>query len=128
MDTIKNVHFYYVRRDNGQPMATVCFARGVGSDEKYTWSRGIAICSDKDRFDKKRGKAVAIARVRRANGTWKKSMLLAEPLPGKGECNQIAIEFIKLANNYGLTNAKYKSEFNVELTPFEKHMLEDEEV
>ena len=123
MDPLKNIHFYYIRRENGQPIATVCF--GLGRDDtKYTWSRGIAICSDKDRFDKKAGKSVAVGRARRANGTYSNSKPVAEPLYGKNGTRPVACEFIQCARRYGLQDVQFKSEFNVTLTDFEKNMLE----
>ena len=126
MDPLKNIHFYYIRRENGQPMATGCF--GLGRDDtKYTWSRGVSICSEKDRFDKKAGKAVAIGRARRANGTYKNSSPVAEPLPGKNTSRPIAHEFLQCARRYGLQDIGFKSEFNVTLTDFEKGMLDKEE-
>jgi hypothetical protein len=128
MDNLKNVRVYYIhdKNANNHIVGTVCFAQGL-DDNKYTWSRGIAICSSKDAFDKKKGRAVALGRCRRAMGTWKSSMPVMEPFKRNGLIRADAVNFRNVANDdYGLDVA-FKSQYNVELTPYERRMIEKPE-
>lgn len=57
------VFFYYVRTPDApqnRPVATVAFE--VNDDG--TVNRGVAICSDSDNFSRKKGRAIAIGRLR----------------------------------------------------------------
>ena len=128
MDNLKNVRVYYIhdKNDNNHIVGTVCFAQGL-NDNKYTWSRGIAICSGMDTFDKKKGRAIALGRCRKANGTWKSSMPVLEPFKRNGIVRTAAGRFRTVAStDYGL-EADYKVQYNVELTPFERRMIEKPE-
>ena len=53
--------FYYLRDRDGKPRVTVCL---IKSNE--TLARGIAICSEKDHFNKAVGRAIAFGRAQRA--------------------------------------------------------------
>lgn len=127
MHDLRNMRVYYIhaKNRNNQIIGTVCIAQGTG-ECKDTWSRGIAICSDQDTFDKKRGRAVAIGRCRRANGSWKTSMPIRIPFRRNGVLRPISTEFLTAAFDYGL-KPECKSEFNVELTDYERRMVEKPE-
>ena len=53
--------FYYLRDLEGKPRVTVCLLQN-----NDTLSRGIAICSEKDHFNKAIGRMIAHGRAKRA--------------------------------------------------------------
>jgi hypothetical protein len=60
MDSSDKSTFYYLRRKDNSPFATVCLIK-----YKDWYSRGMAICSLSDHFDKRVGKQVAEIRAKR---------------------------------------------------------------
>ena len=53
--------FYYHRDETGKPKSTICLISENG------WlARGVAICSDRDNFNRKVGRAIAMGRAAKA--------------------------------------------------------------
>jgi hypothetical protein len=99
------VIFYYIRDYQKRPVITVCLIRFNG-----IWSRGVAICSDKDMPSKKEGRMKAFGRAEKATRNQEHSELI-------GNCIFMWIfllgaEFIR------------KSEWNAILTVFEQRLVE----
>lgn len=113
-------YIYYIKDDSGRTLGTVCLI--LGQDGK--WNRGVAVCSDKDRFDKRQGRSVAIGRARRANGSKKSSLPVLKELDN-GILRDAALRFYGAAlKNYGL-DLGFKSSHNAALTDFEKSLARD---
>ncbi len=114
--------YYYLRKENRQPFGCVC----IGIDKDMRYSRGISLCAAQDTFVKK------FARTR-----------------AKGRCvHAMMVQKNSLDINYGIQNSKvkepiaklfgckeiipppylfkFKSEYNVNLTPFEFEIVKDE--
>lgn len=118
----KNIKYYYFRDYDKKPRITVC----IGKNEMTgKFNRGFAFCSLKDNPNKCFGRHLALSRMIDAiaeqkdnneikrNELWKVIYSCYEP-------PFISYEFY---NN----RRKYKSQYNVELTTFEKKLFGIEE-
>ena len=123
---ITAMRFYHIHdKDNGNAIVgTVCLVKGNAMN-KYTWSRGISICSMDDRFEKRKGRAIALARARRANGTWKDSDPILVPFKRNWNVRDAARRFKTAAQKYYGLYSVAKSAYNVVPTEYENSMLED---
>lgn len=110
---------YFLRTEDGTPYGCVAIApMALTGEEAGRICRGIALCSDEDRFDKTAAKRKAIARVKRALGTQQSG----EPIKTEDrvvvdlfyDCSELAVELEDTVN---------KVNYNVEPTPRESGIL-----
>ena len=98
----KNVHIYYIRDSAGRPETTVAIGwEKVG--KKTLYSRGLAVCSLEDQFNKRRGQDIAIGRMTKAQVNKESSL----PMRDLGDVG----------------TTLFKSAYNIDLTEDEKRML-----
>jgi len=98
------------------PIATVAIGP---STEEGKIVRGISICSDKDQWDRREGRKLAVSRCRRALGLKKTTQLVKD-----GHDPAPKYLYIHYGSDYGdYDGAIYKSAYNVEPTEKEARIL-----
>jgi hypothetical protein len=120
-------YFYYLRDKDGHPRITVCLMQTDdvetwNTEKGYVYSRGLAICSYSEKIiNKKQGRRLAHKRAFHAMMVQEDTMPIRyEGLDAMGGIdipNRLGIRF------YGGPDSDFKSQFNVELTDFEKRLL-----
>ena len=117
MDTNENRKWiYYIRNKKKMPVVTVCLIKH-GNDI----SRGISICSKKDKVIKARGRNIAIGRA-------EKAIINKESTEEtiRMEVEQIEEEMLNCVQySYFDFYYQYKSCFNPTLTDYEKKLIGD---
>lgn len=113
------MQMYWVRENRENMGKHRIGAVYVAKTDEGKFARGVSICSVEDVFDAKKAKKIALARVRRAIGTKKNS----------DKVIQLHISmhrFLKADNNpfKEATLPIYLSAYDVELTDFEKRMMD----
>lgn len=61
----REIYWYYLRTADHHPYGTVALYKEK-TNEKWTYHRGIAFCSENDRFEKRTGRNMAIGRLMKA--------------------------------------------------------------
>ena len=104
----EKVIFYYIRDYQKRPVITVCLIRFNG-----IWSRGVAICSDKDQPVKKEGRMKAFGRAQKAT------------------CNQNTVDPVRtpksslpMLPHWDLCKFAFKSDYDTNLMPFEQRLVD----
>jgi len=123
------VFYYYLRDEEAKPFGCVC----IGYDNDCKFSRGISLCSSEDQFNKKVARKISRGRCMRAIGT-------------KSSNFKIKYPSVKIYDGIGLIGIRdsvldlfectdlipppflftHKSEYNVNITPYEKEIVKDE--
>lgn len=127
---VEKVQHYYVRNAENHPFGVVALYQQKDEETgNMIYSRGISICHENDRFDKKVGKKRAFSMLKRAVGMKVSScpiIHLANMSFPTGNINEFMIsnqtQGIK-ASDLGII---YAAGYNIKLTFFEAKMLRDE--
>lgn len=116
------VIFYYIRGHQNQPIACVALASNVdlGFDGDY-WCRGVSICSPTEQFNRKEARRLAWGRLLKAFGTGEDSDPIAPNTDiYRGRPGDVDRRLVDIFQR----GIKHKSGWDVELTDYEKELVE----
>lgn len=114
--------YYYLRNKNRQPFGCVC----VGVDlENLKYSRGISLCAAKDQFIKKSARKISKSRCITAMKNKNTTLNINYYHPNRTKDSIKSLDECKqqIPPPYKFT---FKSEYDVNLTPFEYEIIKDE--
>jgi len=102
---MREFYYYYKTKKHNHPRVTICLVVD-GQDH----SRGVSICSRLDSIDKRKGRSLARGRALKAFYTKQTSLPIDRD------------EGIAIIDDTPSPVFSYKSEYNDELTPYEKKL------
>lgn len=103
--------FYYAHNKKNSPVVTVCLL-----EDKGEISRGVAVCSPRERAVKSFGRQFAFNRAQEAMATKATTMLVRSPVA-------LSVVFEVIRRQKSLYFFAYKSEYNPKLNPYEVKLL-----
>ena len=117
--------YYYLRDRYGAPLVTVCIYRHNERD----FTRGIAICSDLDQPNKRKGRGIAFHRAKDAYRIWDQSSMIDKfsmkgmPMKRCATKNVINAVGFKHKRPSFMKIGGRKADIDVVLTKFEQELV-----
>jgi len=124
---MKSAYYYYLRDRNRQPFGCVC----IGPNENLGYSRGVSLCSTHDTFVKRTARKISRSRCVHAIKTQQNSFKINYTSLTTYNGFSIKDSIAKLYKSDIIPPPHkfiFKSEYNVNLTPFEYEIIKDEVV
>lgn len=124
MNTARDEHVYYIRTCKGcPPIATVAVGREWGTG---IWSRGVALCSYDETFNRREGRHLALARLDRAIGSKRDEFPIGLIRTTRNGViiRPIGVDVQELWRRKFHADIEFKSEYNVDPTEFELYIFD----